>query len=228
MKKIICLVLVCIFILSSASISFADTVKIGKEYTIEDVCSFTVNSAKEYDVFLNQESGGNKQWIVVSADILNWRDDSFYVKTETSAKVIYDGEFEYIADYLWTKPVGTYYREHDDFTIWISEFDANGKMYITGDDTLYGDKCSSNEITVWVDANVLSGALSYYDPITDVFNYYEGNSQFVSQDPSKTVLNQLEERTYYYVFQVPDLVAEEEGARELIFTVAGEEYAFRF
>lgn len=225
MKKIICLVLVCIFILSSASISFADTVKIGKEYTIEDVCSFTVNSAKEYDVFLNQESGSNEQWIVVSVDILNWRDDSFYVKTETGAKVIYDGDFEYATDYLWTKPVGTYYRAKNNTTTRIHQFDDKGNIYYTSDD--YVTAQSSDESNVW-----LKWTYTYkYSPIKDMWIYDSQNDdsyQIVSQDPSKTVLNQLEERTYYYVFQVPDLVAEEEGARELIFTVAGEEYAFRF
>ena len=49
-----------------------------------------------------------------------------------------------------------------------------------------------------------------------------------SLDGSKTVLDPLVQRTYHYVFQVPEIVAEDEGLRVLTLTVNGTDYQMRF
>lgn len=232
MKKImraLCIALCLVLLLQS--VALADTGKIGQQYIVDGECSFTVNSAKEYDVFFNQESGSAKQWISVSFDLLNWRTDSFFVKTETEAKIVYDDDFEYEADHLFPDPVGSYRFNKDGISfLYVTAVDDNGKIAknaIKGSGSswffdLYDDSSTYTDIYV----SFGGSALYHYDPINDAFIWED--KVFESTDSSKTILDPLVQRTYHYVFLVPDIVAEEEGARELIFTVAGEEYAFRF
>ena len=203
--------------------ALADTGKIGKEYTLDGECTFKVKSAKGYDVFFNQESGTTKQWIVVSFELLNWRDDLFYVKTETKAKVIYEDNFEYNPDHLWANPEGTYYQSGGKNWIYVYLMDDNGKIYCNKTDN------GGGYVNTTID---FSGYIQIYNPEKMTFYTKKDGPdtkwQYNSIDLSKTILDPLVKRTYHYVFLVPDLVAEEEGARELIFTVCGEEYSFRF
>ena len=206
------------------SMAFADTGKIGKEMTIEGECSFTIKAVRSYDVFFNQESGTSKQWIIASFELLNWRDDSFYVKTETNAKIVYDEDFEYESNYLWPNPEGTYFRADGDEWLKVYLMDDNGKIYTDGEDANGGYATPRIKYH--------NGYERKYNPIDVCFEYEnEGpnNSKtYKSQDSSKTVLDPLVKRTFHYVFLVPDIVAEEEGLRELIFTIGGEEYSYRF
>ena len=214
---------VSMFLLLQAA-ALANTGKTGTEYTIDGECTFKINSVQAYDMFFNQDSGTGKQWIVVSFDLLNWRTDSFYVKTETAAQVIYDGDYEYEPDHLWPNPEGSYYSQNAKDTLYIYEMNESGQILSNGTDS--GNGYAKTEVTFH------SGYARMYDPINNVFYYWKDGPEnpwsYQSTDSSKTVLDPLVERTYHYVFLVPDLVAEDEGLRELVFTVCDEEYYFRF
>lgn len=234
MKKIVrSLSIALCLVLLLQSVSLADTGKIGKEYTIDGECSFTVKSANAYDVFFNQSSGQSKEWIVVTVDLLNWRNDFFYVKSEVKAKLVYDDDFEYEVDHLFPDPVGSYRFNKDGvsflYVTYVDDYGRISKNTVKGNGSswffdLKDDSSTYKDIYVafsgWGDADY------HYDPINDAFILED--RAFESTDSSKTKLDPLVQRTYHYAFLVPDMVAEEEGARELIFTVCGEEYPFRF
>lgn len=204
----------------------ADTqkLKLNAEMTMEDICSFTVKDVKVYDVFMNQQSGSSKQFIVASFDLLNWQTEQLFVKAQTDAKLIYDEDFEFEAAYLWANPEGAYYRTDGEQYLYIYKMDENGKIYSNGTDNNGG----------YVNPSVKyhSGYVRVYDPINVSFYHVEDGNDSVKAyrtvDSSKTVLDPLVERTYHYVFLVPDIVAEDEGLRELIFTVEDSEYSMRF
>ncbi len=225
MKRIIAAaIMAAVVLLMLQAVALADAEEFGQEITIGDECSFTIKSVKSYDVFFNQESGSTKDWLVVSFELLNWRTDQFFVKTETKAQIIYDDDFEFEADYLWPNPVGTYYMKSYNETIYVYYIDEHGGIYSNGDDMNYGLEKLCLKIYSYE---------RFYDPLKDEYvatvdSDPNDPDHYVSMDSSKTILDPLVERTYYYVFLVPDLVAEEEGNRELIFTVCGEEYSFRF
>ena len=219
-------------ILLLQSVALADTGKIGKEYTIDGECSFTVKSIKPYDVFFNEESGDSKTWIAVTIDLLNLRNDSFYVKTEAKAKVVYDDDFDYTNDYLWPSLEGSYYCTNSKAGLYINSMDEIGILYCSGMnvDHTYGDKSTISKPFIQI-GNIMLYNYSYHPEgvFFDTNNKgIDDYNTYKSTDPSKTVLDPLVKRTYHYIFLVPDLVAEEEGARELVFTVCGEEYSFRF
>lgn len=219
MKKLVALLLVillCCFYCSA----FAESDTIGKKYTIDGVCTFSVKSTKTYDVFFNQESGTGKNWIVVSFELLNLGTESFYVKTQTDAQIIFEYDFEYSPDYLWANPEGSYsyIGYNGEEWLYVYGMDDSGRIYSNGHHNKDGYETPA--IYTWNSAQY-----QYYNPISISLDSWQ---HFISQDNSKTVLEPLVERTYHYVFLVPDLVAEGEGLRELIFTVDGEEYLFRF
>ena len=207
-----------VVLLMLQAVALADAEEFGQEITIGDECSFTIKSVKSYDVFFNQESGSTKDWLVVSFELLNWRTDQFFVETETKAQIIYDDDFEFNADYLWANPLGTY-KADDSMMFYIFAIDDNGEFYTS----CYKNNDSLETPILNRESNSLD---TYYNPISDCWE--NEKATYISKDGSKTILDPLVERTYHYVFLVPNLVAEEEGMRELIFTVCGEEYAFRF
>lgn len=223
MKRIISLLIV-IMVCSLSLSAAAESNKIGREYTIEEECKFTVKSAKSYDVFFNQDSGTSKTWIVISFEVLNLRTDSFFVKTETDAQLIFEDDYEFSPDYLWVNPEGSYFRS--DGSEWLNVYfmDDSGKLYSDGDDANGGYAAPGIKYH--------NGVERKYNPIGIYFDYNNDGpndtATYKSQDSSKTILDPLVKRTYHYVFLVPDLVADEEGARELLFTVVGEEYSYQF
>ena len=223
MKKLASILFV-ILLVASCSSAFAESNKLGKEYTIDEVCAFKVKSAKPYDTFFNQESGASKTWMVISVEVLNLKTEPFYVKTETSAQVVFDEDYEFTPDYLWPNPEGTYFRADGDEWLDVYLMDDNGKIYSDGEDANGGYATPKIKYH--------NGYERKYNPIDVCFEYEnEGpnNSKtYKSQDSSKTVLDPLVKRTFHYVFLVPDIVAEEEGLRELIFTIGNEEYSYRF
>ena len=225
MKRLFAL-LVCICLVLGTASACAESIKLGKAITLDGSCEFAVNSVKVYDRFLNQESGSSKQFVVVSFDLLNLRvDEQFYTKAETDAKLTYDGDFEFPATYLWNSPVGAYYRAASNQYLFIVAMDEHGVPSIQHD-----SKMPSSWGKTYEDAWVKWNYQYNYNPIEDAY-LYQGNKtdeQYWRHGESKTVLNPLVERTYYYVFHVPDIVAEEEGMRELILTVDDEEYTLRF
>lgn len=223
MKRIVSLVLI-ILVAVTWSSAFAESSKLGKEYTMDEICTFKVKSAKSYDVFFNQDSGTSKTWIVISFEVLNLKTEPFYVKTETSAQVIFDDDYEFTPDYLWPNPEGTYFRSDGNEWLNVYLMDDNGRIYSDGDDANGG--YANPKIRYH------NGYERNYNPVGVYFDYdNEGadhSHTYKSQDGSKTVLDPLVRRTFHYVFLVPDLVAEEEGSRELIFTIGDEEYSYRF
>lgn len=227
-------VIVC-FILFFQVTALADTGKIGKEYTIDGECSFTVKSANAYDVFLSQSSGQSKEWIVVTVDLLNWRNDLFYVKTEAKANLVYDDDFKFEVNYLFPDPVGSYRFNKDGvsflYVTYVDDYGRISKYTKKGNGSswsfdLYDDTSTYQDIYVNFGKSWGVSAVYHYDPLKDA--YVWDDKAFESTDSSKTILDPLVQRTYHYLFLVPDIVAEEEGARELVFTVCGEEFSFRF
>ena len=95
----------------------AETIKVGDEVTIDDVCTFTVKSVQEYDVFMNVESGSAQQFLVVSFDMLNWQTEPFYVRTQTSAELTYDEDFPFTSTFC-----GPIRVEHILFSIRMAAF----------------------------------------------------------------------------------------------------------
>lgn len=199
--------------------SGSETIRIGDEVTQEEVCTFSIQSVKEYDVFMGVESGDAQQFLVVSFDLLNWQTEPFYVRTQTSAQLAYADDFTFESTYLWSNPGGTYQIE-DEF-IKVFSVDENGALLASGDD-------ESMDFTNLVVYYYYSYSNKYwgYSPMEDQFvtDEYAMNSL----DGSKTVLDPLVQRTYHYVFQVPEIVAEDEGLRVLTLTVNGTDYQMRF
>ena len=116
-----------------------ETIKAGNEITIDDVCTFTVKSVQEYDVFMGVESGAAQQFLVVSFDMLNWQTEPFYVRTQTSAELTYAEDFSFAPTYLWSDPGGTYQFFHQNgsiYTVKIYDVDENGNI-VDGDKIMY-------------------------------------------------------------------------------------------
>lgn len=198
--------------------SGSETIRIGDEVTQEEVCTFSIQSVKEYDRFMGVESGEAQQFLVVSFDLLNWQTEPFYVRTQTSAQLAYADDFTFESTYLWSNPGGTYQIE-DEF-IKVFSVDENGVL-------LASDETKSMDFTNLV---VHFPYIVYrdwrYSPMEDQFvsDEYAMNSL----DGSKTVLDPLVQRTYHYVFHVPEIVAKDEGLRVLTLTVNGIAYQMRF
>ena len=211
--------LLCLMVSASA-----EEMKKQQRYEIPDSCAFQVKDIKSYDIFLNQESGSSKQFIAVTFSLMNLRTEPFYVKTETAARLVYDGDFEYDADDIWANPEGSYYAQGPKVWLYVYEMDDEGNIISSGEDLARG----YSQPTIRFEA----GYERIYDPINVAFYYIpdgpENEYAYQTRDPSKTVLDPLVERTYHYVFLVPDVVAEDEGLRELILTIDGEEYTLRF
>lgn len=195
--------------------SGSETIRIGDEVTQEEVCTFSIQSVKEYDRFMGVESGEAQQFLVVSFDLLNWQTEPFYVRTQTSAQLAYADDFVFESTHLWSNPGGTYQME--DTFLKVFSVDENGVL-------LASRETESMDFT----------NLVVYIPYRD-WQYSPMEDQFVldayamnSLDGSKTVLDPLVQRTYHYVFQVPEIVAKDEGLRVLTLTVNGIAYQMRF
>ena len=200
-----------------------ETLKLGSEITIEDVCSFTVKAVKGYDVFMNQQSGTAKQFLVVSFDIINWMTEPLYLKTQMAAKLVYDESFEFEADYLWANPEGTYlYSKDNETRTYVTDVDELGNIlaYYSGTSSMTSGGGLEQPYVKWINTY-------YYNPIDTTF-VHSDDRYYTSLDPSKTVFDPLVERTMHYVFIVPDLVAEDEGLRVLTLSIEGYEYELRF
>lgn len=230
--------LIAVFVLT---IDFAsgETLQKNQRYKQEDYCVLTLKDVKSYDVFFSQESGTAKDFIVASFSLQNLKTQQFFVKADTAAKIVYDGDFEFEANYLWTNPEGTYYQAENQK--WLYVFNMNDKGYISSN---YADSNGGFiSPSVYVPNEFFSLARGYidadalYDPQNNIFYFSVVADQFVgpdskhtfkSIDPSKTVLDPIVERTYHYIFHVPDMVAQDEGNRELIITVGEVDYTIRF
>ena len=201
--------------------SGSETIRIGDEVTQEEVCTFSIQSVKEYDMFMGVESGEAQQFLVVSFDLLNWQTEPFYVRTQTSAQLAYADDFAFESTHLWSNPGGTYQME-DEF-IKVFSVDENGALLASGDE-------ASMDFTNLVVTCYINHPFSWrnwrYSPMEDQFisDEYAMNSL----DGSKTVPDPLVQRTYHYVFQVPEIVAKDEGLRVLTLTVNGIAYQMRF
>lgn len=202
--------------------SGSETIRIGDEVTQEEVCTFSIQSVKEYDMFMGVESGEAQQFLVVSFDLLNWQTEPFYVRTQTSAQLAYADDFVFESTHLWSNPGGTYeglrpYTSDQKLTVYIYGIDENGNvLHSNGTDfTEY------NEIVIDTGANWFTS----YNPKEDIF---DGYVIVKNKYNDKTVLDPLVQRTYHYVFQVPEIVAKDEGLRVLTLTVNGTAYQMRF
>lgn len=199
--------------------SGSETIRIGDEVTQEEVCTFSIQSVKEYDMFMGVESGEAQQFLVVSFDLLNWQTEPFYVRTQTSAQLAYADDFTFESTYLWSNPGGTYQIE--DTFLKVFSVDENGVL-------LASRETKSMDFTNLV----VNFPYKYryqdwgYSPMEDQF--IAGDNVMNSLDGSKTVLDPLAQRTYHYVFHVPEIVAEDEGLRVLTLTVNGIAYQMRF
>ena len=67
-----------------------------------------------------------------------------------------------------------------------------------------------------------------YVPETDTFVGIESDATLTCTDSSKTALDPLVERTYHYVFAVPEIVARDEGLRVLTLNIGDAAYQMRF
>ena len=143
----------------------AETIKVGEEITIDDVCTFTVKAVQEYDVFMNQKSGSAQQFLVVSFDMLNWQTEPFYVRTQTSAELVYDEAFEFTSTYLWSNPGGTYLIYDNGDTLYVYGI-GKDNMITSGGKT----QASTSEIAELANLRVdYSGYYRFYNPIDDYF-----------------------------------------------------------
>lgn len=199
--------------------SGSETIRIGDEVTQEEVCTFSIQSVKEYDVFMGVESGDAQQFLVVSFDLLNWQTEPFYVRTQTSAQLAYADDFTFESTYLWSNPGGTYQLEDRFFRVY--SVDESGALFASVE-TL------SMDFTDLIVRHLFAAVRRSwgYSPMEDQFIADERVMN--SMDGSKTVLDPLVQRTYHYVFQVPEIVAEDEGLRVLTLTVNGTDYQMRF
>ncbi len=200
-----------------------ETIKAGDEITIDDVCTFTVKAVQEYDVFMGVESGAAQQFLVVSFDMLNWQTEPFYVRTQTSAELTYAEDFSFAPTYLWSDPGGTYQFFHQNgsiYTVKIYDVDENGNILC------YKEPESSG----YDDIVVISSKNdpNRYYPEEDMFYSYNWGEEHICTDSSKTVLDPLVERTYHYVFAVPEIVARDEGLRVLTLNIGDAAYQMRF
>jgi len=229
MSLILALALLCSCSIAGAEVislagSSSEKVKLGSEIMIDEVCCFTVHSVKEYDVFMNIPSGDDKQFLVVSFDFMNLMTDQLFLKSQMKANLCYDDSFDFEATYLWASPEGSYYSTGAKNTLYIYDMDENGVISSNGTDEGGGLEKPS--------VNFSSGYSRIYDPINNSFYYpvdtHDNQWAYHSQDASKTVFDPLVERTMFYVFQVPEIVAEDEGLRELTLTVDGEEFYLIF
>lgn len=199
-----------------------------KPYEIDEFCAFEVESISEYSTFFNQQCEYGKKFLVASVRISNLKTEPLSVKTEIESKIVYDEDFEFNADYTWPDPLGTYYMESRNETIYICQI-KDGKVFYVEDHTPREEAFDYEKTII----NAYSWYDRFYDPINDEF-FRDADSapddpdHFVSQDPSKTVLDPIVERTFHYVFSVPEIVADDEGKRELILTLNGEEYSWNF
>ena len=204
-----------------------ETIKAGNEITIDDVCTFTVKSVQEYDVFMGVESGAAQQFLVVSFDMLNWQTEPFYVRTQTSAELTYAEDFSFAPTYLWSDPGGTYYwndSNNDYAIIQIYKVDDYGIIECNDEPLSSGYE----SIIVKADAKWSSLMKNRYVPETDTFVGIESDATLTCTDSSKTVLDPLVERTYHYVFAVPEIVARDEGLRVLTLNIGDAAYQMRF
>lgn len=202
--------------------SGSETIRIGDEVTQEEVCTFSIQSVKEYDMFMGVASGDAQQFLVVSFDLLNWQTEPFYVRTQTSAQLAYADDFTFESTYLWSNPGGTYES--------IEPFSSSGattiKIYSIDEKGNFSNSVSEEfaEYDNIIVGTVYDWAMNY-NPKEDTF---EGKVVLKNQYNSKTVLDPLVQRTYHYVFQVPEIVAKDEGLRVLTLTVNGTDYQMRF
>ena len=237
MRKIMIWVL--ILALCATGSAFAEAVQKGKRVEIEDFCAFTINDVQAYDVFFNHKSGESKDFIAFSFTIQNLKTDQFFIKADTTASIVYEDDFEFSPDYLWAGPEGSYYQSENDKWIHIFGMDVNGNIFSNCEDSKGGFVQPSVLVPkeFWslakgdIDADALydpQSGIFYFDTVSDQKVGPDSVHTYKSTDPSKTVLDPVVERTYHYVFLVPDMVAQDEGNRELIFTVDGEEYTLRF
>ena len=202
-----------------------ETIKAGDEITIDDVCTFTVKAVQEYDMFMGVESGAAQQFLVVSFDMLNWQTEPFYARTQMSAELTYAEDFSFAPTYLWSDPGGTYYYNGDnDATVRIYDIDDSGNIICYKKSETSGYENISVRSDYW---NQFGSENTIYHPETDTFsNKYE--HVLTCTDSSKTVLDPLVERTYHYVFQVPEVVARDEGLRVLALSIGDAVYQIRF
>ena len=222
MKRVMVIIIAAIMIFSiNAS---ADILKQDQDTEIYGVCSLKVINAKDYDVFMNQESGSSKEFLVVSLSLLNLKKDPLYVKTEISAKLVYDNDYEFEPEYLWVNPEGSYYCADTNSYLYIFEMDENGMIYSD-----HGNHSSGNNYSTTTAIESSRSQTVYYDPINVRFYCGDDPSMiYDSSDPSKTVLDPLVSRVFHYVFVVPDMAAEDEGLRTFIITVDNEEFELQF
>jgi len=205
--------------------SSSEKIKPGSEIMIDEVCTFTVHSVKEYDVFMNIPSGDDKQLLVVSFDFMNLMPDQLFLKTQMDANLCYDDSFDFEPAHLWAEPQGYF----------VYSGDASQTLTILGinDDSSLQFYCTGSYMPVFEGGfetpvlNYGGGQNYFFIPDENVFRHTESR-YFSSQDASKTVFDPLVERTMFYVFQVPEIVAEDEGLRELTLTVDGEEFYLIF
>mgnify|MGYP007101853484 CR=1 FL=1 len=239
MYKVIAL-LVALFVLMS-SCAIAETIQKKQVYEVEDCCALTLKDVKAYDVFFNQSSGNAHTFIVASICLQNLKTEQMFVKKDLQAKVIYDGDFEFPVNEIWPNVEGSYYclgPNSNECYLWIHRMDDTGKLIatsITYDSYSEGNRLDNTStdfesVSITQSFSGFNGYEFIYSPLDDSFHGtdYLSEHNFVSIDESKTVLDPIVERTYHFVFIVPDLVAKEEGSRELSLVVDDEEFSFRF
>lgn len=205
----------------------AESISQSLDYVVDDLCSFKILNAQSYDIFMNQESGSTKEYIVITFKLLNYKKDKLNLKKETKSKLLYNEDFVYESDYLWTNPEGSYINNNNE-KLFVFEMNESGKISYCRGENSYTDvdsggyeRLSIEGLTGWYNE------FSTYDPINARFVYDE-KPIYNSIDPDKTILDPLESRVFHYVYLVPDIVANDIGFRTFVFSVGNDEYELTF
>ena len=235
MKRVVLISLISIMVITMPMLTYAGTIvlsentaqeiKAGSNIYIDELCAFTVKSTKVYDKFMNTESGDASEFIVISFDIINWKIEPLYLRTEMRANLEYDESFDFEPTYFWANPQGTYYCTGDGISIYVYNMDDSGTIRSNT------SVLSSNYSEIKVSTR---GYERLYYPEIDTFAYQKDletqntNYLYPSIDNSKTVFDPLVQRTMHYVFKVPNIVAKDEGLRLLTISIGGNDYQLRF
>ena len=204
------------------------TIKIGSNILVDDVCTFTIKSVKPYKMFMNTSSGDASTFLVVSFDIINWKTEPLYLRTQVKASLQYDESFDFEPTYLWANPAGTYHNpktSHSSNLSYFIVYNMDESGILTSNTVNRGDyerpTLNAYNSTGYDNDN------RTYNPEEDCFGSAQ-NDTYACIDSSKTVFDPLVKRTMHYVFTVPNIVAKDEGLRVLTLSIGGNDYQLTF
>jgi len=205
-------------------------VKVGSSVLVDETCTFTIRSTKPFNVFMNTSSGDAATFLVVTMDIINWKTEPLYLRTQVKASLEYDESFDFEPTFLWLDPVGTYRCNKPENssnyidTLRVYAIDGSGSISSNASKTKGGYEYPS--IHRYYTGDYAEDWYAYY-PEDDCFKNTKG-VLFTSADESKTVLDPLVQRRIHYVFKVPNVVAKDEGLRVLTLSIGGNDYQLTF